>query len=85
MGPTWDVSDEQGFMNCYRATFAEVYRYAAMLCGGDRAAAEKISCTTSTRVRSPRSAAGALHEVSVGWLTTAARHRFLDRVAFVTP
>ena len=42
MGPTWDVRTEQGFMACYRATFQDVYRYAAMLCGSDRSAAEDL-------------------------------------------
>ena len=79
MGPTWDVRTEQGYMACYRATFHEVYRYAAMLCGSDRAAAEDlvhdVYLTTLKAVRR-----GAVSEVSVGYLTTAARHRFLDRV-----
>ena len=33
----WDVGSEQGFMACYRASLSEVFRYAAMLCGSDRA------------------------------------------------
>ncbi len=38
MGPTWDVRTEQGYMARYRATFHEVYRYAAMPGGSDCAA-----------------------------------------------
>jgi RNA polymerase sigma factor (sigma-70 family) len=66
-------------MACYRASFAEVYRYAAMLCGADRAAAEDlvhdVYLNTLTAARR-----GAVTEVSIGYLTTAARHRFLDRL-----
>jgi len=79
MGPTWDVSNEQGFMACYRATFADVYRYAAMLCGPDRAAAEDLAhdVYVGTLAAAKR---GAVGEVSLGYFTTAARHRFIDRV-----
>lgn len=75
----WDVTTEAGFMACYRATFADVYRYASMLCGGDRATAEDlvqdVYLAALTKARR-----GAVHELSTGYLTTAARHRFLDRV-----
>ena len=79
MGPTWDVRTEQGFMACYRATFQDVYRYAAMLCGSDRSAAEDLvhDVYVGTLAAAKR---GAAAEVSVGYLTTAARHRFIDRV-----
>ena len=79
MGPTWDVRTEQGYMACYRATFHEVYRYAAMWCGADRSAAEDlvhdVYLATLKSVRR-----GAVTELTVGYLTTAVRHRFLDRV-----
>lgn len=79
MGPTWDVREEAGFMACYRATFADLYRYAAMLCGPDRTAAEDlvsdVYLATLTAARR-----GVVDEVSLGYLTTAARHRFLDRL-----
>ena len=79
MGPTWDVSTEQGFMACYRATFHELYRYAAMLCGSDRSAAEDLvhDVYVGTLAAAKR---GALTEINVGYLTTAARHRFIDRL-----
>jgi RNA polymerase sigma factor (sigma-70 family) len=77
--PTWDVRSEEGFMACYRATLAEVYRYAAMLCGSDRGAAEDIVqdvyLTALTKARS-----GGLHELNVGYLMVATRHRHLDRL-----
>jgi RNA polymerase sigma factor (sigma-70 family) len=79
MGPTWDVRSEQGFMACYRATFADVYRYAAMLCGADRASAEDL--THDVYVGAMAAAKrGVVGEVSLGYFTTAARHRFIDRV-----
>ena len=79
MGPTWDVRTEQGFMACYRATFHDVYRYAAMLCGSDRSAAEDLvhDVYVGTLAAAKR---GVVSEVTVGYLTTAARHRFIDRV-----
>jgi RNA polymerase sigma factor (sigma-70 family) len=79
MGPTWDVRTEQGFLACYRATFHDVYRYAAMLCGNDRSVAEDLvhDVYVGTLAAVKR---GAVNEVSVGYLTTAARHRFIDRV-----
>jgi RNA polymerase sigma-70 factor (ECF subfamily) len=79
MGPTWDVRTEQGYLACYRATFHEVYRYAAMLCGSDRSAAEDV--VHDVYVATLRAARrGAVTDISVGYLTTAVRHRFLDRV-----
>lgn len=79
MGPTWDVRTEDGFMACYRATFAGVYRYAAMLCGPDRASAEDLVHDVYLGALASAKR-GVLAEVSVGYLTTAARHRFLDRI-----
>lgn len=66
-------------MACYRDTFHEVYRYAAMLCGSDRTAAEDLAQDVylGTLAAAKR---GAVAEVSVGYLTTAARHRFIDRI-----
>ena len=84
MGPVWDVRSEAGFMACYRATFGEVYRYAAMLCGTDRAAAEDL--VQDVYVGALQAAKrGAVREISVGYLTVAARHRFLDRVRSAAP
>ena len=66
-------------MSCYRATFGDVYRYSAMLCGRDRASAEDlVSDVYLTVLGAARR--GALTDVSVGYLTTAARHRFVDRL-----
>jgi len=66
-------------MACYRATFAEVYRYTAMLCGADRALAEDVVQDTYMTALD-RARAGQLASCSVGYLIVAARHRFLDGV-----
>lgn len=66
-------------MACYRATFSEVYRYAAMLCGGERAAAEDLAHDVYVAALTAAKG-GTVGEVSVGYFTTAARHRFIDRI-----
>ncbi len=76
---TWDVGTESGFMSCYRATFGEVYRYAAMLCGGRRSAAEDLVQDVYLAALD-KARRGSLAEVSVGYLMLATRHRFLDRL-----
>jgi RNA polymerase sigma-70 factor (ECF subfamily) len=76
---TWDVGSEEGFMACYRDTFTEVYRYAGLLCGGDRAGAEDLVQDVYLAALA-KARAGALHELSVGWFVTAAHHRFVDRL-----
>ena len=66
-------------MACYRATVAEVFRYASMLCGSDRASAEDlVQDAFLGLVRRVR--AGERIDVSVGYLMVAVRHRFLDDV-----
>jgi RNA polymerase sigma-70 factor (ECF subfamily) len=75
----WDVSTEDGFLRCYHGTFAEVYRYAAMLCGSDRPAAEDLVQEVYLAALD-RARRGLLAEASVGWFVTAARHRFVDRL-----
>ena len=76
---TWDVCSEEGFLAFYRATLGEVYRYAAMLCGSDRAAAEDlvqdVYLAALTKARQ-----GLLSELSPGYLIIATRHRHLDRL-----
>jgi RNA polymerase sigma factor (sigma-70 family) len=76
---TWEVSSEDGFMGCYRATFPEVFRYTALLCGGDRAAAEDavqdVYLAAMAKARD-----GSLTQLSIGYFITAARHRVVDRI-----
>ncbi len=76
---TWDVGTEPGFMSCYRATFGEVYRYAAMLCGGHRSAAEDLVQDVYLAALD-KARRGTLPQVSIGYLMLATRHRFLDRL-----
>lgn len=79
MGPVWMVSDEASLMRCYQAAVAEVFRYASMLCGSDRARAEDlVQDVFVALVRRVR--AGEQIEASVGYLVVAVRHRFLDDV-----
>lgn len=75
----WDVSSEQGFMACYRATLSEVFRYAAMLCGSDRALAEDVVQDVYLAAMS-KARDGGLRDLSVGYLIVAVRHRHLDRL-----
>ena len=76
---TWNVCSEEGFLAFYRATLGEVYRYAAMLCGSDRAAAEDLvqDVYLSALMKARQ---GALTELSTGYLIVATRHRHLDRL-----
>lgn len=76
---TWDVSSQQGFMACYSATLPEVFRYAAMLCGSDRALAEDVvQDVYLATLSSARD--GRVSELSIGYLVVAVRHRHLDRL-----
>lgn len=75
----WNVTSEQGFMACYRATLPEVFRYAAMLCGSDRALAEDVVQDVYLGALSA-ARDGRLVDVSVGYLVVAVRHRHLDRL-----
>lgn len=74
----WDVGTEGGFIACYRATFAEVYAYAGMLCGHDRDAAEDlvhdVYLTALHRARG-----GELTTATVGYFITSVRRRHIDR------
>jgi RNA polymerase sigma factor (sigma-70 family) len=73
----WHVDDEESFMACYHATLPDVFRYAAMLCGHDRATAEDIvQDTYIAALRRVR--AGDLGSITTGYLTLSVRHRFLD-------
>jgi RNA polymerase sigma factor (sigma-70 family) len=75
---TWEVSTEDGFLGCYRATFAEVYGYAGLLCGSDRAAAEDLVQDVYLAALA-RARAGEVATISVGYLVTAVRRRQIDR------
>lgn len=66
-------------MACYRATFAEVYRYAGVLCGSDRSAAEDLVQDVYLSALA-KARDGSLEALSVGWFVTATHHRFVDRL-----
>lgn len=74
----WDVSTEEGFLVCYRATFREIYGYAGLLSGHDRDRAEDlvhdVYLTALARVHS-----GEGTTVTFGYLRTAVRYRWIDR------
>lgn len=65
-------------MACYRATFADVYAYAAMLAGRDRSAAEDVVHDVYLAALH-RARRGDLAELSSGYLVTAVRGRWIDR------
>lgn len=79
MTTIWPVTTEELFLRCYDATLSELHRYASRLVGGDRSRAEDL--VQEVYVLLLRQAqAGRIIEVGLGWLTVAARHRFLDSV-----
>jgi RNA polymerase sigma-70 factor, ECF subfamily len=74
---TWEVSTEAGFMACYRATFREVYAYAGMLGGRNRASVEDVvQDVYIAALRKARN--GELKSVSAGYFITAVRRRSID-------
>ena len=75
---TWEVTTEAGFIACYRATFGEVYAYAGMLCGADRAAAEDLVQDVYMAALG-RARAGEVSTISIGYLVTSLRRRHIDR------
>jgi RNA polymerase sigma-70 factor, ECF subfamily len=74
----WSVATPDGLATFYDASIGAAYRYAAKLTG-DRTAAEDLvqdaflALVGATRRR-------AVSEVSVAWLTTTIRNRFIDRL-----
>ncbi len=76
---TWRVGDRVGFVRFYDDTFTEAYRYAGRLCGSDRGTAEDLVQDTYLALLR-RAKAGALDELTIGYLVTSLRHRFLDRL-----
>jgi RNA polymerase sigma factor (sigma-70 family) len=74
---TWEISTEAGFMACYRATFREVYAYAGMLGGRDRASVEDVVQDVYTAALR-RARDGELKSVSIGYFIIATRRRSID-------
>ena len=73
----WDVTSKDGFVDCYDATFADAYRYAMRLVGGDRTHAEDLVQDTYLSLLQT-ALAGGVESVGTGWVITRVRHRFLD-------
>lgn len=76
-GQRWDVTSEAGFLSCSRATFADVYAYAAMLAGRDRSGAEDVVHDVYLAALA-RARRGDVSELSVGYLLAAVRSRWVD-------
>lgn len=74
----WDVSTEDGFMACYRATFREIYGYAGLLSGRDRDAAEDLVHDVYAAALA-RVQGGEIGVITYGYLRTAVRYRWIDR------
>lgn len=74
----WDVSTEDGFLACYRATFREIYGYAGLLSGHDRDRAEDLVHDVYLAALA-RAQNGESTTISAGYLRTAVRHRWIDR------
>ena len=78
-GPNDRGAAQAAFLAFYDATFDEVYRYAARLCGTDRAAAEDLVQDAYASVLG-RFRADGDRTLTIAYVVTAVRHRFLDRV-----
>lgn len=71
--------DRDQFLNFYDQTFDEAYRYAGRLCGSDRSSAEDlVHDAYISLLRQLR--ADPSKDLQIGYLITAIRNRFLDRV-----
>ena len=73
----WDVSTGQGFMTCYRSTVRDLYGYAGLLAGTDRAVAEDIVRDTYMSLLA-RAQRGDVSVVGYGYLRRSVRHRWID-------
>ena len=75
----WDISTHDGFIAYYDATLRDAYRAAARLTGGNQASAEDVVHDAYlSLMRAARRSD--VTEVSVGWIVTAVRNRFIDGV-----
>ncbi len=73
----WLVDSEESFMACYQSTVDDVFRYAGILCGPDRAAAEDATQEAYFSLLR-RVHAGQVSAVTAGYLRLSVRHRVLD-------
>lgn len=72
----WNVTTEDGVLDCYRATIVEVFRYAARLTGDRRQAEDLVQDVYLSLVR--HASDGKVECIGVGWLITSTRNRFLN-------
>ena len=75
----WPVTNEAELLDFYDLAFTPAYRYAARLTRGDRAPAEDLVQDAFLRLVSA-ARSGDVDEIGVGWLITAIRRRFIDRL-----
>lgn len=73
----WLVDSEESFMACYQATVDDTFRYAGILCGKDRAAAEDATQEAYFSLLR-RVHADQVSAVTMAYLRLSVRHRFLD-------
>lgn len=79
---TFDVSTRDGLISFYDEAFDAVYRSAARLTRGNRALAEDLVQEAFVRLtRAARS--GNVQTIGVGWMITAVRRLFIDRLRSV--
>jgi RNA polymerase sigma-70 factor (ECF subfamily) len=69
---------ETAFLSFYDATFDEAYRYSARLCGADRSGAEDLVQDAYLAVLR-RFRLDGDRVLTIEYVVTAIRHRFLDR------
>jgi RNA polymerase sigma-70 factor (ECF subfamily) len=75
----WRVAGVDDLREVYDATFDEVYRYASRLAGSDRQLAEDLVHDAFVDA-ARRIGGGDAIEISIGWLYTVVRHRFIDHL-----
>ncbi len=75
----WVVDSEESFMACYQMTVDDVFHYAGVLCGADRAAAEDATQEAYFSLLR-RVHTGQVTSVTAAYLRLSVRHRFLDEV-----
>lgn len=71
------LRDEASFLAFYDSTVVDAYRYASRLVGNDRARTEDLVHDVYVGLLA-KVKAGPTHEIGLGWVLVAIRHRFLD-------
>ena len=71
------LRDEASFLAFYDATVVDAYRYASRLVGNDRSRTEDLVHDVYVGLLS-KVKSGPMHDIGLGWVLVAIRHRFLD-------